>query len=113
MTLSCWCPDEAPTWQYELPDGYTPFPTLMRRKRCSCGKLINPGELAARFFRTRQPQTEIEYKIYGEYGEVEISALWLCERCADIFFSLHELGYDCVAPDEKMLDLLEEYKDDH
>jgi hypothetical protein len=100
MTLSCWCPDENATWQYEVPDGYTTFPTLMRRKRCSCGKLINPGELAARFFRT-------------EDGEVEISTLWLCERCADIFFSLYELGYECITPDEKMLDLLEDYKDDH
>jgi hypothetical protein len=32
-----------------------------------------------------------------------------CEVCADLFFSLRELGFECVAPDENMRELVLEY----
>lgn len=52
-------------------------------------------------------------KIYGEDGDIHISTLWFCERCSDLYFSFVELGYSCIAPDENMLELVEEYADDH
>lgn len=114
MPLTCWCGDgEDTVWNYYPPNDYRPFPSTLRRKRCTCGTLINHGELCACFPRSRRPRTEIEVKIYGEDGDIHISTLWFCERCSDLYFSFVELGYSCIAPDENMLELVEEYADDH
>lgn len=113
MPLSCWCgDDENWTWFYQRPSGYTAYPILRRRKRCSCGVLIKPVEQAALFECSRLPVSDIEERIYGEGEEVPIADKWLCECCADLYFSFVELGY-CVGLDENMLELAEEYADEH
>jgi len=38
---------------------------------------------------------------------------WLCERCADLYFSFLELGYECVQPEEDMTELSADYADLH
>ena len=111
MPLSCSCGDSDDwAWTYQPPVRYTTFPILRRRKRCSCGDLIKPGEQVAMFECSRPPRSDIEERIYGE--EVPIADKWLCERCSDLYFSFAELGY-CVGPDENMLELVEEYADEH
>lgn len=86
---------------------------LRRRKRCTCGALIKPGEACAVFDCSRPARTDIETAIYGEDSDaVPIADKWLCERCSDLYFSLSELGY-CVGPDDKMLELAEEYAHEH
>ena len=78
-----------------IPDDYEPM-SARRRQRCmSCGELIDVGATAARVLRVRIPESDIECRIYGEDGEIPITHKWLCERCADLYFSLGDLGY-CV-----------------
>lgn len=79
-----------------------------RGKRCSCGQLVKPGDLGASFSRFRFPRTDVEVRIYGEDGEIQMADRWLCETCADLFFNLDELGF-CPAPDDDMRELVKEY----
>lgn len=115
MPLACSCDNDGDyDWYYTDPDDYTAFPKTRRRKRCSsCKELIEHGEQAARFGRSRPARTEIEERIYGDDGSdweaVQLADRWLCERCADLYFSFREVGYDCISPDENMLELAKEY----
>jgi len=73
---------------------------------------LKPGNTVAEVPRYRVPDTDIECRIYGEDGEIPLASHFLCERCADIFFSLEELNY-CVSAYENQMLLLEEYKETH
>jgi hypothetical protein len=112
MPLSCSCyfdPYEDGAWSYESPDDYQ---ALDRRRavRCaSCRALIRPGDTAIKFTRWRSVVSDIEARIYGDDGEVPLGPMFHCEVCADLFFSLIELGFECVAPDENMRELVQEY----
>lgn len=112
MPLSCSCDydyyDDC-DWYYESPDDYHP---LYRRRavRCaSCRSLIRPGETATLFRRWRSPRSDIECRIYGDDGEIPLAPMFHCETCADLFFSLRELGYECIAPNEGVRQLVKEY----
>lgn len=112
MTLSCSCDFE--DWEpgdimvYAAGD-YSILATT-RRKRCSsCGILIDIGATVAKFDRGKMPGSDIECRIYGEDDEIELAPQYLCEECADIYFSLKELGFSCVWPDENMRALAKEY----
>jgi hypothetical protein len=111
MPLSCGCEfwGDA-TVVYDEPADYQAMPARKRRVRCaSCGDLINAGATVIGFDRRRPARSDVELRIYGEdHDAVPMSALWHCERCADLWWSLTELGY-CVAPDESMLELVREY----
>ena len=110
MSLSCSCGfDNDYAWYFFRPNDYSTFDSK-RRKRCSsCNKLIDIGATIADFECYRSPRYEVEEKIYGD--EVPIANKTLCEECADIYFSLQELGFDCVTPDENMRELAKEYKE--
>ena len=106
MPLSCECDYGDCDWYYEIPDDYSTFDKL-RRKRCSCGSLIERGALCLKFRSWRSPGSDIEERIHGD--EVPMASKYLCERCADLYFSLSELGFDCVSPNESMMELVREY----
>jgi len=110
MPLSCSCNFDEPEYWIWSPDDYSTMPARKRRYRCSCGKLLNAGETVTRFERTRDSRTDIEIAIYGE-GETAITLApkYLCERCSDLYFSLDELGFECVDPNENMLELVKQY----
>ncbi len=113
MPLTCSCPyDDDYDWYYFTPDDYT-SPPPGRRKRCSsCGALIDHHEQVAKFDITRPPRTEIEERICGSWDDTEavkMAPKWLCERCSDLYFSLYELGFECISPDENMVELVKEY----
>lgn len=109
MPLACGYYDGDFEWYYVVPHDYTVAqPTRSgRRKKCSCGTFINPGELCAEFDRSRNSRNEIEERIYGD--AVPLANRFLCERCADLYFSLTELGFDQVSPNENMIELAKEY----
>lgn len=110
MPLSCSCPDadDADEWWFS-PDDYSILNTKRGRRCKSCGELIPVGSIVAKFERERLPISDIEERIYYGWGEDVPMAPWYhCERCADLYFSLEELGF-CVAPYEKMLELVKEY----
>jgi hypothetical protein len=111
MPLSCDCGDCGDAeWWYEAPDDYQTMPFRRRRVPCaSCGTLIETGATVIGFERSRPARSDVELRIYGEDSDaVRMTPLWHCERCADLWWSLTELGY-CVAPDQSMLELVREY----
>lgn len=114
MSLSCGIGDynPEPTWWYWPPEDYRVMPEHKRRRRCSsCGELIEHGSTVATFWRKRFPKSRVETAIFGDDSEpqVPISPMHHCERCADLYFSLYELGFCGISPDESMLDLAREY----
>lgn len=114
MGLSCGCdyePEPGDCYIQNVED-YAVLKTKRARRCCSCGSAINPGELAARANRVKVPESEIECKIFGEDGEIPIPPHWMCEKCADIFFSLEELGF-CINPYDDMHELLADYVNDY
>lgn len=110
MPLTCACDSgDDCRWYYDPPDDYWVFKGP-RRKRCSsCQELIAVGTTVAVFGRWRPPADDVECRIYGEDGEIKLAPMYLCERCADLYFSFCDLGYGCVSPDENMLELAKEY----
>jgi hypothetical protein len=115
MPLSCSCDyDGGVAWHYYPPGDYTPARASGARRRCSsCKTLIQYCEPTAVFECSRPAQSDIEEMIYGEGEEIPIADKRLCERCADLYFSFVELGYECIAPDENMIDLAKEYGETH
>ena len=114
MPLSCSCPDDydEDEWFYS-PNGYTETPADGHRKRCkSCGVLIAHRACAARFERDRSTRSDVEDRIYGEDGTVPLAPWWLCEVCADIAFSLEDLGF-CIQIHENQHELLREYHEEY
>ncbi|NCC28227.1 MAG: hypothetical protein EOM22_08805 [Gammaproteobacteria bacterium] len=111
MTLSCTCHDDDGDYEWLLhsPSDYSTLNTN-RRKRCkSCGTLIDIGAIVARFERNRRTRGDIEGRIYGEDGHpIPIAEWYHCEECADLYFSLTELGF-CVHPEDDMRELVREY----
>lgn len=96
MSISCTCGDGDYEWWCEPADNYQYLDTL-RRKRCdSCHKLINHGTHCLKFFKWRSPRSDIEERIHGE--EVYLAPFYFCEECADLYFSIIELGY-CISMD--------------
>jgi hypothetical protein len=73
--------------------------------------VIEPGSVVAKFERSRDARSDVEINIYGEGDPYSIwlADWYLCEECADLYFSLQELGYECVSPDESMKELVREY----
>jgi hypothetical protein len=111
MPLTCYCEENYDAeWWWWSPDDYSVMPFSGRRKRCrSCRQIITAGELVAEFERTRGPRHDIELNIYGDGPEaVKLASWYLCEPCADLFFSLDALGF-CISPDENQHDLVREH----
>ena len=113
MSLTCYCDYGNPSWYYDAPDDYTKLTTNRRRRCSSCNELINVGDTCTIFTRQRHPETEIEIKIFGEDGEIDIAPMYHCEACADLYFNFQELGFTCVAPNENMRDLVREYQSEY
>ena len=111
MPLTCSCDyDDDPAWYVWNPNDYSEMPAFKRRRRCaSCGELIDAGAVVAEFTRSRYARTYVEEEIYGDGPTVPMATQYLCEECADLYFSLVELGFTCVMPDENMRELVREY----
>jgi hypothetical protein len=109
MSLSCSCGDpEDCDWYWHEPADYSTLDTKRRRRCKSCGTLIDVGSIVAMFLRDRYANGDIEERIYGEGCEIPMAEWYHCETCADLYFSLSELGF-CVSPDEDMRGLVKEY----
>ena len=112
MSLICECEvNLEPGDKYFIsPDDYSVLDTSIRKRCCSCGDLINIGSTVAKFPRIKIPASEIECRIWGEGGEIPLAPYYLCERDADLYFSLDDLGF-CVSIFDDMRDLAKEYND--
>jgi hypothetical protein len=112
MSLSCECGEwDDADWYYDNTSDYKPLDTKRRRRCCSCKSMINIGALCVESMRFRNPGYDtIEEKIFGEDGQIWLASHYLCETCADLYFSLEALGY-CVSPGEDQRELVKEYAD--
>ena len=124
MPLSCSCDydgDYGPgDWLYDIEaDRYFIEAKFFRRKRCcSCGKLIDLFSLCNEYTRYRYPVDEIEAKIkvgceldnvFDDEPTIKIASHYHCEKCAEIWLNLTEIGYECLMPYENMEGALKEY----
>jgi hypothetical protein len=113
MSLSCGCDGslEDFAWMHYGPSELKALGEhgeYKRRKRCaSCGALIGLDEECIRFDRVRAPRGEYEENRFGE--EVHISPVFQCEKCAQFFIPLWELGFHCMSPDTPVREYLENY----
>lgn len=107
MPLTCSCQDaDDAEWWWFAPEDYSILSTPKGRRCKSCNTLISVGATVAAFQRERHSQEDVEYRVYGD--DFPLATWYLCETCADLYFSLSELGF-CVSPDENMLELCREY----
>lgn len=112
MPLGCGCdwePEPGMVCWYG-PDDYSTLDTKRSRVCENCGHKIEPGALVAKFRRYKVPEHDIEERIYGDGYEsgVPRAPQFLCEKCADQWFSLDELGFHCVSPQE-VTDCIRDY----
>ena len=91
---------------------YVPLLTKHSRNCCSCQAKLYPGDTCVEITRFKVCEHEIEERIYGEESGPPRASKWMCERCADLMFSLTDLGY-CAAPWEDQRELVAEYADTH
>lgn len=111
MPLTCGCDYEPSPGDicWYPPQDYSTLPGT-RKKRCaSCETPITPGDIVTTFIRFKVPDSEIEDRIYGEEGEIPRASHFHCEKCADMWFSLQELGFNCLNPDENMYNVTDDY----
>ena len=98
MPLSCECDDDYDEF-YIPPSEYTVFSEAF-----SCASCCEKSRGLGIEFKN--------YKINDDDEEIPLSSSFFCERCADIYFSLNELGF-CIELPSSMLELLEEYHRDY
>jgi len=108
MSLSCSCyePDD-PEWWWFCPDDYSVLNTKRARRCKSCGEKIPVGSVIAKFERGRRSKYGVEERIWGD-ADIPMAPWYHCERCADLYFSLEDLGF-CVEPNDDMRELIREY----
>ena len=127
MPLSCSCDyDYEPEfgmwnikyWEENYEMDFEPLKTSKRKRCCSCKKLIDIGSLCIRFPRVRYPNNEIEAKIVGlspdpyewEDPTIDMSAIYQCEKCGEIYLNLDSVGFECIYPTENMPKMLKDYQ---
>lgn len=91
MSLSCECPDYdwADRWWMAHQD-FAPLKTKRGRKCCSCGTQIKPGDDCLVIDRGRNPQSDVEERIYGD--EVPLAPKHMCEECGGLYMAVDDLG---------------------
>jgi len=122
MSLSCSCDyelePEPGMWVHRYRDisDFKKLNTSKRKRCCSCNNLINIGAICVEYPRYRYPHNEIEARIHGDTyfdmcyePDIKIASHYHCEKCAEIWLNLTDAGYDCLSPDENMIESLKEY----
>lgn len=109
MSLSCICyEDYDAAWYWSPSDDFKLYPGKRATRCCSCKAKINKGDLVLELYRTREPRSEIEVRIYGEGDTVELASWFHCESCGEIFLNLSDLKY-CMSIEDDMRENLKEY----
>ena len=120
MSLSCscgWDVDDYDTAIWVAND-YKEYPSWRGQRCCSegCDSLVRKGDICLEIKRTRAG-TEWEdirgIAAIDDPEAIQIASHYMCERCADLFFSFEDLGFECVSPYENMIELAKEYHDNY
>jgi hypothetical protein len=124
MGLSCSCGYEDYDFDYgdwvywfEAITDFVPLDSKKRKRCCSCKSLIDIGSLCVKYPRYRYPYNEVEARIVGadpdlnEEPTIQIADHYHCEKCAEIWLNLTDIGYECLSPKENMPDALKKYQE--
>ena len=112
MPLSCYRGDEF-DWYYYPPDDLCVLGTRRARRCCSCRARIGTQDQCAVFARTREPNNDVEARIYGDGPDaVPLAPRYMCEACFDLYCALDEHGY-CISLNDNMADLVRQHADLH
>lgn len=95
-------------WYWTADNDERPLKTKRSRKCCSCGEKIEVGALSRKVSRFRPPNGDIEERIHGD--EVTMAAMYFCETCSGLAYSLDELGF-CYSIEESLATQIKEYRD--
>ena len=96
-------------WWWTRGRDLKPLSTKRSRKCCSCGCVIHRDEMAGKISRDREPNSEIEDRIYGD--NVPMAPWYVCEKCFDLGESLFELGFSFSLGDgESLKDQIADYR---
>lgn len=101
MSISCGYEWGSLDWYYEISDEYAPLYWHRRQRCCGCHDLIEIGDICVEVVRYRDTITDIEERIYGAHKQ--LGSKYLCEKCADLHFSLTEAGYSITIEKGKTL----------
>ncbi len=94
-------------WYWIGPSDFSIYNKKRRKKCFSCNDMIELNSYVAEFQRGRSPYSDIEAAICGD--EILMAPIYFCEKCADIYFNLEDLGYNVSLMN--MNEALEEYQD--
>lgn len=113
MPLSCDCDFDADgeaDWYFNQPHDYSILQTSRRQRCWSCNELIDLGSVVNQYSRWRYPNSDIELRIHDwdEAAEIYLGTKYHCESCADLAWSLAELGF-CWTPFEDQRELVKQY----
>lgn len=107
MSLSCSCNTDA-EWYYRPAKDFSILDTKRGRRCCSCNTLIKVGSIVSKHICYRPPCSDIEERIHGD--EVYLADKYHCEECAEIEFSLEDLGF-CITLESNMKEMLQDYQE--
>lgn len=86
---------------YEIPSNYSYYEGKRACRCTSCHAKIKPNNIIAAFNRFKVANHAVDLAIYSD-GLIPYAPYRLCERCADLWFSLDELGFDSDPTDNQM-----------
>jgi hypothetical protein len=111
MSLSCDCDfgGDDPAWWYSSTLKFSTLATKRGRKCCSCGEAIKPGAEVVEFTRWRSPKDDVEERIFGEDGEIDLASWYMCEICGGLAMAVEETGM-CYSIGEDMKQQIAEYR---
>ena len=66
--------------------------------------------LCLEFDRWRNPVSDVEERIYGDGGEIQLACWYMCEWCGEMYLNLGALGY-CHYLGDSIRGDMEEYWD--
>lgn len=109
MSLACSCDHDFRPGDIGFYIKEYDFSVITENTQCSsCGKQIRTGDTGVKIDR---------FKVTNEYDDNEDKYKWapftpeyLCEHCGEIYLTLAEIGYGCIAP-EDTLEAQREYWD--
>jgi hypothetical protein len=118
VSLSCSCEwgDEESDWYWWPPKEYSEYKRKRGVKCCcdGCDTLIRRSAVTGIVRRTRSgTMWEDDHGVgfVDDPESVNLANAYMCEECTDMYFSLDDLGFECVTPYENMRDLCKEYNE--
>lgn len=111
MGLSCECSCDYGNcgWWYEVHTIAKPLATKRTRKCVSCRRRISIGDPAYRINRWRIATGDVEERIHGEGGEVQLADWYFCPECGVLYHALEKVNMCFDLGTDDLRDVLREF----